>query len=371
MKSIFILCKSLDGGTGTFVSSLERGLIREGYLTHILVLEKPTYNSSIKAYINLNSIHSYPNKYFFNIQNILLVIKELIWLHKLQRTNNPSVYITIDYHCSLLIELYKAIFLKSNIRTILTFHNNLSYVFKIKTTPLIQKINIILGRILFNKSPHIVCVSKGLSEEIKRIFTLKNTPITIYPGIKIPSGKRKALNSESNNILSISRLDKQKDIETLIKALQIVFRKIKDAKLFIIGDGGEKRKLKNLVSALGLNKAVKFLGWKKNISTYLENADLFVFSSHYEGFGIAIIEAMAWGIPIVSTNSPYGPSEILNNGEFGILVPLEDFKSLAEKSTLIMLNKEKRNYYSSQSLKRIIDFSETTMIRKYLRLVRV
>ena len=87
---------------------------------------------------------------------------------------------------------------------------------------------------------------------------------------------------------------------------------------------------KDLIKKLKLQHCVYVLGWKKNVLTYLKKASLFVFASHYEGFGLVLLEAMGAGLPVISTDTPYGPSEILDNGKFGVLLPMKTPDRMAQ-----------------------------------------
>jgi len=106
--------------------------------------------------------------------------------------------------------------------------------------------------------------------------------------------------------------------------------------LIILGDGKERPKLQKLVDELHLDRFVSMPGFIQNPFPYLKRATVFVVSSLYEGFSNALVEAMALGVPIVSTDCPYGPREILDNGKFGTLVQPGDYKALAE-AILFML----------------------------------
>lgn len=130
-------------------------------------------------------------------------------------------------------------------------------------------------------------------------------------------------------ILSAGRLTAQKDYPTLIKAFAIVRRK-HEARLVILGDGEERSKLEKLVANLGLKEDVDLLGFVQNPYKYMKRSSVFVLSSLWEGLPVALIEAMACGCPVISTNCPSGPSEILEGGKWGSLVPIGDTDSLAK-----------------------------------------
>jgi len=130
-------------------------------------------------------------------------------------------------------------------------------------------------------------------------------------------------------ILGVGRLEHQKDFPTLIHAFAIVRRVLK-CRLVILGDGRMRQELEQLVKNLGLEDDVSLPGFSKNPYPYMKNADVFVLSSYYEGFGNVIAEALAVGTPVVSTNCPSGPAEILQHGKYGRLVPPHNPSNLAQ-----------------------------------------
>ncbi len=121
----------------------------------------------------------------------------------------------------------------------------------------------------------------------------------------------------------------QKDFPTLIRAFAIV-RQTQPARLVILGSGKEREKLNAIVSELGIKNDVAFLGFAQNPYAYMSKASVFVLSSIEEGLPTVLIEAMAVGTPVVSTNCESGPDEILDNGKYGELVPVGDPDAIAQ-----------------------------------------
>ena len=124
-------------------------------------------------------------------------------------------------------------------------------------------------------------------------------------------------------ILAVGRLIKQKNFAMLVRAVSEV-RKQKNVQLIILGDGPERTSIESQAVTLGIEKHLAMPGWVKNPYAYMSRADLFVLSSNHEGFPNVLAEALACGCPVVSTNCPHGPSEILENGLWGHLTPMND-----------------------------------------------
>ena len=130
-------------------------------------------------------------------------------------------------------------------------------------------------------------------------------------------------------ILAAGRLVHQKGFDVLIRAFALVVQKRSDLSLAIAGDGPQARALQELVAELRLGDRVIFLGAVSGLQALMRDADAFVLSSRYEGFPNVLLEALACSLPVVATDCPGGPREILHDGEFGLLVPCEDPAALA------------------------------------------
>jgi len=185
----------------------------------------------------------------------------------------------------------------------------------------------------------VVGVSGGAAADIREITGLGNEKVravpnpVIFPEIfeqsRQPLDHPWFLPGGAPVILGIGRLTRQKDFGTLMEAFAIV-RTSRKCRLVILGDGADLDDLRSLARARGVADDVDFPGFQKNPYAYLSRASLFVLSSRWEGFGMVLVEAMALGIPVVSTDCPNGPREILEDGRYGTLVPVEDPVALAQ-----------------------------------------
>lgn len=169
-------------------------------------------------------------------------------------------------------------------------------------------------------------------------------------------------------ILGAGRLTLQKDFPTLIRAFAQV-RAVRPARLVIIGEGPERASLENLSQALGVAEAVSLPGFQPNPFAWMAAADLFVLSSAWEGLPGVLIQAMACGTPVVSTDCPSGPREILcaTAAALGPLVPVGDSTGL---SAAILKNLVKPTPAESLQ-RRAADFSMHSVARQYLDLLEV
>jgi glycosyltransferase involved in cell wall biosynthesis len=190
-------------------------------------------------------------------------------------------------------------------------------------------------RFLYPRAHARVLVSAGAADDLARIsgiprdrFTVIHNPV---PAIEPrPDQAIDALWGDAAfRIVTAGSLKQQKNHALLIDAFARV-REHRDARLMLVGEGELRDALEADVAARGLGSSVVFAGFVANPVDYIATANLFVLSSDYEGFGNVLVEAMRLGVPVVSTDCRSGPSEILDGGRFGRLVPCGDGAALAE-----------------------------------------
>lgn len=135
-------------------------------------------------------------------------------------------------------------------------------------------------------------------------------------------------NQDMPTLVSAGRLEPQKGYDTLIRAFSLAQTRC-PSRLVIFGNGSLRSKLEAQIRAFGLENRVALPGFTSSIVQQMSAATAFVLSSRYEGFGLVLIEALAAGTQVISTNCPYGPAEILEGGRYGTLVPVDDAESMA------------------------------------------
>lgn len=232
------------------------------------------------------------------------------------------------------------------------------------------------------KYDRIVAICDEMKEELKDIYpNLKDKIIRIYNPFNFSrvlnlkddmselTEKDKELLNE-DYCIAISRLDTvQKDYKTLLKAFKILKSKGINKKLYIVGDGPSKEEIENMIKEYDLIEEVKLLGRFKNPYVWLNNADFFIHSSKYEGFGLVLIEAAILDKLIISSNCPVGPTEILENGKSGILFNVGDSQKLAEKIEKVLNDKNLRSRYILSMKERREDFKKENVLKEYEKLI--
>jgi len=230
-------------------------------------------------------------------------------------------------------------------------------------------------RYLYKYADMIVSLSNGVTDEIiedynlnrKNVVTIHN-PIEIdkiQDIVKMKSSKPWANWADNHYvIMSIGRLVYQKGYDILIDSIAKI--KKLPVKLIIIGEGEERAYLEERIAQHNIADIVMLAGYKEDIFEWLSQADLFVLSSRWEGFGHVIVEAMASGIPVLSTNCPHGPKDIIVNNYNGKLVNFDAEKIALEISSL--LTDKNKHKYINNAYKDIIKFSSENISKKYCNL---
>ena len=194
------------------------------------------------------------------------------------------------------------------------------------------------ARCSFPYADSIVGVSHGVSTEFAKISGLKyGQPQVVYNPVVSEDIERRSREPANHAwidrpelpvILAIGKLNKSKNFPLLLAAFARLLTH-RPARLLVLGDGRMRPKLLALARRLGIEECVDFLGFRENPFAFLARASLFVLSSTHEALPTVLIEAMACGCPVVSTDCPFGPREILEGGKLGPLVPVGDSEALA------------------------------------------
>lgn len=174
----------------------------------------------------------------------------------------------------------------------------------------------------------------------------------------------------NKRVISIGRLEPQKGFDMLIDAWKIVYSKHNDWCLDIYGDGGLHDTLESQIKNLGLSDSCKIHSATNDISSKYLESSIYAMSSLYEGFGLVLIEAMSFGIPCVSFNCPYGPSDIISDNKDGILVEPNNVLLLADSINYLIENEDKRFEYGRQAKINVQKFSSENIMPKWDKLFK-
>ena len=220
----------------------------------------------------------------------------------------------------------------------------------------------------------IVAVSQGVAADLRSVApAASHKVITINNPVVWPDHPEKAASSINHPwfqdesvpvILSVGRLVPVKEHASLLMAFAQVLES-RSARLAILGEGPERRNLIELTEQLGISQHVDLPGFHTNPFAYMSKSNVFVLSSRYEGLPTVLIEAMASGTPVVSTDCRSGPREILEDGKWGHLVPVGDWRAMSEA----ILDTLDNPIPSDQLIARASDFSADASIDRYLEIL--
>ncbi len=358
-KSILFVYSNMgDGGTQRQKSILSKEL-------------KNKYNLTMALFKN-EHVHKFDGQIIDikapTTKNVFLFLyyaaRRIYVLRKLFKSNNYDIIISSSLVSNTFSLLVKCLF-RVNIPVIITFNN--ANKLKSKDMGLSGKIASFLNRKLSSCADLIVPVSNGLREELIKDKYPERKVKTIYNGIpideiiklskeKLDSNHAKILKRQTFKIIAVGRLSKQKDYFTLLKAIEVLRSKYK-VELIILGEGELKAEIISEIHKRNISENVHLIGWVKNPYKYIKKSDVFVLSSLWEGFPNVILEALCCGLPVVSTDCPTGPSEIIKSGYNGFLVSVGDYIALAKYISELISNQKKASKIVINGMKRAQDFS--------------
>ncbi len=252
------------------------------------------------------------------------------------RQEKPLILLSALNHANILAILAVRV-AKVPTRLVISQHEALS---RAATSPSFMKSQVmpLLARWCFPWADAVVAVSQGVSDDLvnfiglcpKKIYVIQNPIVgpALFHQAQASLNHPWFIPGEPPVILSVGRLAKPKDFTTLIKAFAKIHKE-RPVRLMILGEGEDRYLLEMLVKKLGLEGEILLPGFVDNPYAYMAKASVFVLSSAWEGFGNVLIEAMAVGTPVISTNCESGPSEILENGKWGKLVAVGDVDAMA------------------------------------------
>lgn len=325
-KIAFFVSELHGGGAQRVVLNLAKEFAERGIeVDLILARAEGVYLSQIPSNVRLVDLKA---------PRLIASFPALVKYLKIQK---PKILISALQGANLLA-IWARSFSRVETRLIITVHNTLShesknYVhFRYKLIPYLM-------RYFYTWADNIVAVSKGGAKSLVDTINLPSEIIkVVYNPIFTPEISEKAKEIVNNPwlsqeqppvILGVGRLNKQKDFPNMIHAFAKV-RAVRKVRLVILGEGEERESLETLIQDLELDDEVSLPGFIENPYAYMAKAAVFVLSSAYEGFGNVLVEAMACGTTVVSTNCESGPAEILEGGKYGKLVPIGDSDALAD-----------------------------------------
>lgn len=286
------------------------------------------------------------------------------------KREQPDVIVSAfpHYNCMCLLACRIA---RAKTQVIATEHAALSTIYKNASSTL----NAFIARFilptliawLYPGAASVICVSNGVRKDIqsasKRAPTkVIGNPVALEEIASLAMQPVDAL--PPNTIVMAGRLHQDKDYPTALRAFAQL-RATHGATLVILGRGQEEQALRTLAESLEVASAVRWLGFQENPYAYMKQASVLLLSSTQEGFGNVIVEAMACGTPVVSTDCPFGPADIIEDGKNGLLVPVKNPEAMAQALARVLDDKRFAQALSEAGKERAKDFSAAKIAAQY------
>jgi glycosyltransferase involved in cell wall biosynthesis len=359
-RSVAIFLPNLRGGGAERVAvNLANELVRRGHRVDMVLLEGDGVFRSLLA----------PQ-----VRVVDLKVRRMRWallpLVRYLRTHVPDAALACMWPLTGLVVLAREL-CRCNTRVVVAEHTTWSRSEQVDGWGARMRTRLLM-RNLLPRADKIVAVSRGAAEDLAEFARIPRESVTVVYNPIVPNqaAARPAptfpeqwCSGTHKRLLAVGQLKEVKDYSTLLDAFAKL-RQGMDARLLILGEGDARAKLERRVSELGLHGSVFMPGFVTDPHPYFGHADLHVLSSRAEGLPTVLVEAMSAGTPIVSTDCPSGPREILDNGRFGRLVQVGDSSALADA----MLTALRSPHQPAELRKRALDFKIDVAADKYERL---
>jgi glycosyltransferase involved in cell wall biosynthesis len=358
-KIAFFLPALYGGGAEKVAINLLKGMLSyDVSLDLVLASQEGPYLKQVPSQVNIVNLEAGR------------VIKAIAPLSQYLRQTQPDALLSHMNHANAIAVMAKKL-ASTNTRLVLVEHDTLSVA---RSQLLRAKLLPFFMRWLYPSADAIVGVSQGATDDLGKYLGISPRKLhVIYNPVVDEELIHKAeatldhswfQNKAIPVFLAVGRLTSQKDFGTLMKAFAIL-RQTQPARLLILGEGEARQELEALTQELKIAKDVSLPGFVDNPYSYMSQANAFVLSSRWEGLPTVLIEAMACGCSVVSTDCPSGPQEILAAGKYGFLVPVGDVHALAAAMLKVLNNPVNK----TMLIQRSQDFSLQQAVPKYLNLL--
>jgi glycosyltransferase involved in cell wall biosynthesis len=361
-KLLFVIPALTGGGAERVLLTIINNLDIEKYEITLVLFNKE--GDLIKNLKNNIKIIIYQKRNKYSLVKLILQLRNTI------KSFNKVTVISF-LHYTNIISVISCLCLKKKPKLILCEHSNHRKYLPESKLWYFRKL---FMKYTYKKADQIVAISREMRENLIIDFKLNPHKVNVIYN-PIPIEEISQLAKDKSNIFSLKsdkkrkiiaagRLARVKRFDRLIRSFAIV-RKELDVSLLIMGQGELLNELKELTNRLNINEDVIFLGFQKNPYAWISIADIFVLSSDYEGFPMVILESMACGTPVISSDCSTGPREIISNGENGILVPVEDENILANAILSVLKDNNLKKKFSREGKIRVDDFKIDKIIPQY------
>jgi L-malate glycosyltransferase len=333
---IGIVCYPTFGGSGVLATELGKALAQKGHMVHFITYQQPVRLNGFIPNIFYHEVQVPPYPLFDYPPYETALASTMVDVIKNNNLDLLHVHYAIPHASAAYMA--KQILMKEgkNIPVITTLHGtDITLVGKDKTYAPVVAFSI-------NQSDAITAVSENLRDETYRTFIIEKEIAVIYNFVDVERFSRKPIDAFRKVIapngerilLHASNFRKVKRVQDVVRIFHAVNKQL-PSKLLFVGDGPERSTAEDLGRELGVSDEIRFVGKQEQMEDILAIADLFLLTSEYESFGLAALEAMAAGVPVVSTNAG-GLGEININGETGFMADVGDVETMSLQALSIL-----------------------------------
>ena len=368
MKKVAIFINSLRGGGAERIVSY---LLNEGYEEfefHLILLENEIVYEIPRESITIFQLEKKVSSGYINMFKMPALAKKL---HTYLQENNIDTLLSLLNRPNLISCRVKKMGWKGKV--IISERADTIAYYKTRRLGFLM---LRLVRKYYPMADKVTVISAGIADSLKQLGI--NDSQVIYNPVHVATGKPTEVVKRNNHFtfINVARFDEQKNHKLLLEAFALL--KNKECRLLLLGKGKLQQQMEELAKQLNIQDRVKFLGFQPDVNSYLQQSDCFVFSSDFEGLGNVIIEALNNGLPVISTDCPHGPREILDPAtkgkiiadeidlaKYGILVPVKRADLLGMAMDRMYTDKVMRENYARLSLERVKDFDIKKIARTY------
>lgn len=369
-KIVFLINSLSSGGAEKVLTVLTTELIRQKYKVEVIFLEKNEFyvlpKEVTKIYLsNLNGEENGFIKLFY-IPILSFRLKRYI------KSNNIKLiqsHLTRANYINLFSKVLKA---KHTVQLV-----NHGIISRYQGKNLSKKMGYFLIKKLYPLANIIISISKGMQNDMQKIFDFQNkqiiinNPYNIEDIVKLSKEEVSEFKFKKNKkyLVSVGRLTALKRNHELINSL---LKLEKDIEVLFLGDGNKRCDLEKLTNNLGLKNRVHFLGNVSNPYKFLSKCNILISCSESEGFSNILVEAMICDVPVISSDCIGGPREILApnaDNEYGLLFKVGDSKKMIEHIETLLANEMLSKQYIKKARRRASDFSVEKIVEEYKRLL--
>lgn len=289
------------------------------------------------------------------------------WLRQFVDFNDPGCFV-IDRNPAWNTAL-KNYHVENGHKTISIFHS--SHLVEMEDNIMTGRLNSNFKAILEGKYKvdHVVTLTEHQKEDILKRFIQKSNIVTIPHSIDELPEKTPFERRNPNKLVALCRLAPEKQVVDMVMMMGELLKSHPETELCIYGDGSEKNKIIEKIKELDIGSNVHLMGYNENIADAYADAAFSLLTSKCEGFSLAILESLSFGVPAASYNIPYGPSTMIQHGQNGVLVDHADYKAMAHELSQILSQPNRLKQMSENAYASIERFKEENVAELWRELI--